>query len=435
MTEVSDLGSLPPEIQAVLRKYRIIGPVKQPDGSVTEGWTQSRISATEGSSDGRPLGDGPLLDPSVISRFLSADKTPNKVWLDWMLFHAGGGKEGMKRSEHLLQKSKALFIEERVKGFTENGRTYPPRPRQEVERLWTANEAKFKADLAVGDQDLAQPPRSIFGYYRHWPGKGRIYEKVALAVQHFQKIETKAKQMNKFMAAQGQDDRMIGLTPKDYPSVESLEQATKQVLQFHDSKKARDDVRIQTVYDDDHLTVIVPLTYAAAVKYGWDSWSWANRKSFEDALRGSGSSWQNAWQNTTGRDQSVFVYIHFKVPMPPWVAYANNEFRRHELDSLALVIPADKLANFNEDSVKLYDTENRANLTLGGIKKQIRDEPKRVYDPEQEENPVHTGPPVYGNDQEAEEVVRHLEAALDALKHWGASFNPNQIVSNFLPNS
>jgi hypothetical protein len=434
MTEVSDFRSLPPEIQAVLRKYRIIGPVKQADGSVAEDWTQTRINSTEGSTNGQPLGNGPLLDPNVIARFLDADKTPDKIWLDWMLFHAGGGKEGQKRSEHLLQKSKALFIEERVKGFTENGRTYPPRPRQEVERLWAQNEAKFKADLAVGDQDLAQPPRSIFGYYRHWPGRSRVYEKVALAVQQFQRVEAKAKQMNKFMLQNNQEDRVVGLRPKDYASVEALELATKQVLQYHASRAARDDVRIQTVYDDDHLTVIVPLTYAAAVKYGWDTWSWANRKSFEDALRGSGSSWQNAWVNTTNRDKSVFVYIHFKVPMPPWVAYSNNEFRRHELDSLALVIPAAQLANFNEDTIKLYDTENRSNLTLGGIKKQIRDEPKRVYDPDEEENPVHTGPPVYGNDDEAEEVVRHLEAGLDALKHWGATFDPRNIVSDFMPN-
>jgi hypothetical protein len=435
MTEVSDFRSLPPEILDVLRKYRIIGPVKQPDGSSTEGWTQTVINSTEGSPDKRPLGPGPLLDPTVIARFLDADKTPNKIWLDWMLFHSGGGKEGQKRSEHLLQKSKALFIEERVKGFTENGRTYPPRPRQEVERLWARNEAQFKADLAVGDQDLACPPRSIFGYYRHWPGRSRIYETVALAVKEFQKYETKAKQMNKFLAANGQEDRIVGFLPKNYASVEALQQATKQVIQFHASKAARDDIRIQTVYDDDYLNVIVPLTYAAAVKYGWDTWSWANKKSFEDSLRGSGPGWNHPWKNTTGRDGSVFVYIRFKVPMPAWVAYSNNEFNRHEFDDLALVIPAKDLANFNEDTVKLYDSENRANLTLGGLKKKIRDEAKRVYDPEQEENPVYTGPPVFQNDQEAEEVVKHLEAALEAVKHWGSTFDPRQIVSDFMPNA
>jgi hypothetical protein len=57
---------------------------------------------------------------NVIARLMAADKTPNKMWLDWMLFQAGGGKEGQKRSEHLIQKSQALFFEERVKGYTEN---------------------------------------------------------------------------------------------------------------------------------------------------------------------------------------------------------------------------------------------------------------------------------------------------------------------------
>jgi hypothetical protein len=439
MTEVSDLGSMPPEVQAVLRKYRIIGPTRAADGTTTEGWTQTRIDSTEGSQEGKPLGPGPLLDPNVIARFLAADKTPTKQWLDWMLFHAGGGKEGQKRSEHLLQKSHALFIEERVKGYSEkvNGQDvfYPPKPRQEVEALWKTLEPRFRADLAVGDQDLASPPRSIFGYYRHWPGKNRIYERVALAVNTFQKLEPKAKQMNKVMAQQDQDANVISFKPNNYSTLDALELAVKQINQFHASKAARSDVRVQTVYDDDFLTVRVPLTYAAAVNYGWDSWAWANRKGFEDALRGGGQSWNNQWKNTTGSQGSVYVYIHFKVPMPPWVAYADNEFRRHELDSLALVIPAADLANFNEDTVKLYDTDNRSNLTLGKIKQQIRDEAKRKYDPEEEETPIHTGPAVYQNDQEAEEVVRHLDAALTALKHWGTTFDPRNIVSDFMPNT
>jgi hypothetical protein len=435
MTEVSDFRSLPPEVQAVLRKYRIIAPVKSADGTTAEGWAQARIDSTDGSGDGHtPLGPGPLLDPNVIARFLAADKTPNKLWLDWMLFHSGGGKEGQKRAEHLLQKSHALFIEERVKGYTENvdGRNvvYPPRPRAEVEQLWKKLEPKFRADLAVGDQDLASPPRSIFGYYRHWPGKSRIYERVATAVNAFQKLETKAKQMNKVVA----EDHLISFNPKDYPSVDALELAVKEINQFHASKTARNDVRVQTVYDDDFLTVLVPLTYAAAVRYGWDSWAWANRKNFDDALRGTGSAWNNEWKRSTA-NQQVFVYIHFKVPMPPWVAYSNNEFRRHEIDSLAMLIPADQLRNFNEDTIKLYDTEGRANLTLGKIKQQIRDEPKREYDPEKEENPVHTGPAVYKDEQEAEQVVQHLDAGLSALKHWGATFDPSQIVSDFMPNT
>jgi hypothetical protein len=347
-----------------------------------------------------------------------------------MMFHAGGGKEGQKRSEHLVQKSHALFIEERVKGYTENGVVYPPKPRAQVEQMWKAVEPKFRADMAVGDQDLASPPRRIFGYYRHWPGYSRIYEKVATAVNSFQKLEAKAKQMNKVVDAEHQ----IGFAPKDYPTVESLELAVKQINQFHASKAARSDIRVATVYDDDHLTVLVPLTYAAAVRYGIDSWTWANKKGFEDALRGSGASWNNPWKQPTSQQQ-VFVYIQFKVPMPPWVAYSNNQFRRHELDSVALLIPADQLTNFNEDTIRLYDAENRANLTLGKIKQQIRDEPKRQYDPEKEESPVRTGPPVYKDDQEAEQIVQHLDAGLNALKHWGATFDPSTIVSDFMPNT
>jgi hypothetical protein len=425
MTDVSDFRSLPPEVQAVMRKYRIIGPVKAADGSVTEGWTQVRIDSTDGSPDGKPLGVGPLLARNVVARLIAADKTPNKMWLDWMLFQAGGGKEGQKRSEHLIQKSKALFFEERVGGFTENGVTYPARSRAEVERLWRANEAKFLVDLTVGDQDLASPPRSIFGFYRHWPGKGRVYERVAVAVNTFLKLQAKAKQLNKIMSDNGMTDKMVSLKPKDYPTIESLEQANRNIHQFHASAKARTDIQVQTVYDDDYLTVLVPLTYAAAVKYGFDEWAFSNQRSFEDDLKNG--------KSRTWNGEDVFVYVDFKVPMPPWMGQVKNgTASRHELDRLALVIPFDEIANLNVDTVKMYDTESRSILTLAALKQQILSEPKRVYDPEQEEFPEHLGAPVFKDEQEAQQVVQHLDAGLSALKNWGRSFDMSKIVSNFM---
>jgi hypothetical protein len=56
------------------------------------------------------------------------------------------------------------------------------------------------------------------------------------------------------------------------------------------------------------LTVLVPLTYAAAVRYGWDEWAWANRKNFDDALRGTGSAWNNEWKSRSNGQAGVCIH-------------------------------------------------------------------------------------------------------------------------------
>ena len=49
-------------------------------------------------SNGRPLGRGPLLDPQVFTKFAELDTSPDKRYLDWMLYQAGGGAVAEKKS-------------------------------------------------------------------------------------------------------------------------------------------------------------------------------------------------------------------------------------------------------------------------------------------------------------------------------------------------
>ncbi len=46
----------------------------------------------------KKLGRGPLMDPEVFTRLASIDPTPDKRYLDWMLFQAGGGAPAFKLS-------------------------------------------------------------------------------------------------------------------------------------------------------------------------------------------------------------------------------------------------------------------------------------------------------------------------------------------------
>src|SRR3546814_3948085 len=55
--------------------------------------------------------------PEVGERFLQADRTPDKKWIDWMLFQAGGGKDAKARGAKLLEGMKDKFLSERVSGY------------------------------------------------------------------------------------------------------------------------------------------------------------------------------------------------------------------------------------------------------------------------------------------------------------------------------
>lgn len=57
---------------------------------------QVKINAK--GSNGRPLGRGPLLDDNVFNRLAELDTTPEKKYLDWMLFQCGGGPKAVAAS-------------------------------------------------------------------------------------------------------------------------------------------------------------------------------------------------------------------------------------------------------------------------------------------------------------------------------------------------
>jgi hypothetical protein len=48
--------------------------------------------------DGQPLGYGPMMDREAFNKFADLDHSPDKRYLDWMLFQAGGGKSAIDKS-------------------------------------------------------------------------------------------------------------------------------------------------------------------------------------------------------------------------------------------------------------------------------------------------------------------------------------------------
>ncbi len=357
-----------------------------------------------------------------------------------MIYQAGGGKTAQKRSDHLMEQTRIRFLKERSDGYTDEKRVYhQPVGKVRAEQLWEKAKSYFQEMCSVADQDFVGPQtHNVFGFYRKWPGRDRLYERVALAVGNFLKLGLKIKSMNTFLSKNDQQN-LVSFKPKDYESIESLTAAAQRVQQFYASKHARKDVRFaagpngeRTIYDDDFMTVRVPLTYAAAVQYGWPKWSWADPEQFEAGLAGKNKGFSDPWQRETGK--SLFVYIQFHVPMPAWVVYKNSRMARYTLNNLALVVPHAKLKTFDVDTIALWDEENNNTITLDQLKQRIRAEAQRPekYDPEEEEYPQKVGPRTFQSTEEAEEVVQHLEAALEATKRWAATFDPNQVVQDYL---
>jgi hypothetical protein len=412
-----DLRTLPKSVIPVLRKYNLISKPSKP-ARARENWTQTVLTTQQ-------LGAGPLLDPEVINRFLQADTTPEKRWLDWMLFQAGGGRPAKGRSKEFLQNIKEDWFSKHVTGYT-NKRTgvkYPPVTPQEAERSWNEAEHRFVTMSEVGDQDLVIE-RNIFGFFRHWPGQNRMYERIALAVAKFLKLRRKVEAVNKHGVE-------VGMEPSDYSDVNDLEAAIKKVDTFFNTRAARQDVRIdqdKKIYDDEVIRVLAPLTYAAAVHYGWGEWDFAGKDAFNAQMTGTGQSWNNPWQKFMS-DGNAFVYIHFKYPVPGWVAFESERFRRYSLQNLALVLKEPQLRKFDPNGTPVYDEENRHVLTLGEVREMILNEPKREYDPEKDEYP-YKNPKVYSDPAEAEEIVRHFDAALKAIAQWGRTFDYGQMVKD-----
>jgi hypothetical protein len=403
---------------AVLKKYHVVDA------------NNRFVEVSLDRPEGKPLGLGPLLAPDAAERLIQADKTPDRKWLDWIFFQAAGGEKSGEASERAMEQVRQHFIEERVNGFqhSETREIYEPVSRQEAEARWNKVEPRFREVLSVGDQD-AVDKLGVFGFYRNWPGGDkRIYERTVAVIEKFQHQYKQLLQMNKEVLREGREGQPT--EPADIKTLEQMEQINRRVERYFASKKAREDIRVQVIYDDDFISALAPLTYAAAVKYGFDEWAWANRARFDEVLQ-SEQSFSDAWKSNTGRG-NIYVYLNFKVPVPSWIARRGQGFARKRLTNLALELSANSLKSVDPDSIVVWDEENRNTLRLRDVKEMILAEPTRQPDPQDEEIPIKRGANVYKSSKEGEEVVWHLDKAVESVVEWASSFDAKKIKSDAL---
>lgn len=393
------------------------------------------------------------MSPDAINRLLGADTTPDKRWIDWIFFQAGGGQAGKDGAVTALRQIRARFIDERTHGWThpDSGEYNQPVPMNVAEQRWANAEQKFRDVLAVGNQDVVRKLR-IFGFFRDMPGENNRYQNVIEVMTKYLKLYSKLLQMNKEQAKEGQPP--LPETPQEIPKWELMGEIATKVERYFASKKARTDIRVETVYDDDVITALIPLTYAAAVRFGYDAWPWASRTGFEQVLSGDRTDFRfrDVWKDKTSRG-NVFVYLTFKVPVPAWITRREGTWEMKDLTDLALELD-EHSAKGNPDSWTVYDQENRNVLTIAQVKQEIMAEPTRevtrnTLTANEPVNPVQAqqaaaaeadnpilrvmrGRNRYQTAEEAQRVVNSLNQAVTAVKRALANFEKTKVKPDVL---
>jgi len=399
--------------EAVLREFRLIDAA----GRLVEAYLER--------PENKPLGHGFKLNLDVIQRLSAADTTPDKRWLRWIFFQAGGGQRAKDASTKALDQTRDRFIAERVNGYEDavTKTVFEPVSKTEAESRWNALESRWSDQLTSADQDVVEHLH-VFGYYRAWPGKDKLYSRVADAVTKILSLSKEIKLMN--LECAETSGKSIASEPSDFATIDDLEGAVKAVERYFASKGARDDIKVDFIYEDDNVRVICPLTYAASVRYGFDNWPFSNRTIFEEVLE-SDNSFRDAWKSTTSR--SVLVFWYWKVPMPSWISRKNNEFCRYELVNLAMEMPRTPSVG---SEPQFHDEELATNLSCNQLKAMILDEPVRLPDPQDEELPVKRGPNAYSSQYEADVRIQSLGRAFAAINCWFNTFDLKRIKSDAL---
>lgn len=384
----------------------------------------------------KPLGMGPKLEASAVQRLIDVDATEGQVWLEWIFNQAAGGSAAKESSERALEQMKQRFMDERLHGY-QHARTreiYPKLPKEDAERRYVEAEPKFREVLFYTDQDLVDK-FGVSGFYRHWPGKDSVYANIEKTVKTWLALQPKLAQMNDELAAEDKERLPVG--PSGIDSVDALVALVTKVERYFMSKAARMDVRLAKcngndyIYNDDYIIALSPLTYAAAVRYGCDSWLWANRETFERVLLDESQNFADAWKADVQRGL-FYVYLRFKCPVPRWVARKNNRFHVYELTNLALQLNRASTSLINDyEKLCFFNEEGHATMHFSDICQLIRQEPYRKP-VEDNEMPIICGPNVYTSVDECETVILHLRYALDAVATWAKSFNPDVVVADAL---
>jgi hypothetical protein len=389
------------------------------------------------------LGHGPIMDQDTFGTFVRLDPSGNSKYLEWMIFQAGGGQSAMCKMHHMWHGESAKdklgqgaairqdFLESSLRGFTdEQGEYHPPVKQATALTRWNdgVHEQMYR-QFHVGDEDVAL--EGGFGFYRHWQSRQSLYDGIVETIKLWHGQQAALKAYNEELRAAGHDAIELDIYAKwsfsgydqsraVYGNLAQLQQAMRAVQW----KKVLLDVRHDTVYDDDLLHVVCPLTVGASVKWGVDKWCTANDSNMQEALTGQ-SPIKSHWENYLA--QGPVVYWCWKIPMPPYLWRLAQHFKTPEMRYL----PAD----FHK-KLRWINAQNMPEASCyKDIKHLILNEHQREC--AKREGDAHELYLSYGNREPGRAwqdealgrtVLETFEASCAAVRLWAQSFDTHRIV-------
>ena len=388
--------------------------------------------------------------PDAVQRLFAADHSQDHHWSEWIFEQAGGGKAARDQTDHHVNYLKQRFIH------------------QYSAEAWAQTEASFLEKMRSADQDVMMKMRGCWGFFRDWPGRDDVYAKVVAAVEKFQEQEASLLEMNQELQHNGQP--VLPALPEQLAELKALTDVNQRVTNWIAAKRVRTDSRVatwkkeKTIYSDDFITAIAPLTYAAAVKFGFDAWDVSNREKFAKVAQGELHG--NPWDKFVANNQFM-VLLKFNVPMPAWVN-RDDDFNLYELTNLLLALDNTMSAS-DPDGWEVWDEENSKTLNIAKVKDIIMREATgtpppaqpaapagggwnaRKAEPHPLMNPAHAAksknwpvkrtqtqyelkPPVdpatnkpqpgWDAQKEAQQIIQHLDMCLAEVRDWAAKFDP-----------
>lgn len=441
---------------------------------VVKKYRLDELTFIDAEANGKKLGHGKLMSDDCLQRFIQADPSGDNKYLDWMLFMAGGGHDAMEKSlllwngespddpnslRNLCYKD---FITEQTQGHTdEKGVRHAPVSKEEAEAAWVKAEPRHLFEFIMGDQDIAA--EDGYGFFREWPGKDGLYERIANVVQLWHQALPKLKAQNDAFqrAARIRSKPHIDWTdqdrafmtkfsdnpvkelveldlyakwkPKDYSQAGATYKTIQAVLrQLSDIRRLqilRDD-RHDVIYEDNVVKVMCPLTVGSSLKHGSSKWCVSNRTEFDRSIDGNNYGTGHNWKHYTQRGPLVFLL--FKVPMPLWCS------------KMAIHVEAGQLAQLERmiSRIAWFDVQNPQGQTykLGDMCQRIQNEHVASYSAVAGMSPDDRALALAGraavcawnNRADASRVEEALDKAVAHIVAWGRVFDTKRIIVDYL---
>jgi len=397
-------------VLVLLRKYHLT----EPDGSLRICYFGKDVSKND------PGVPGPIINPAALNRLIALDASNGKRLLDWILYASGGGEPHVKESERAVELAKAWVLKNRMEGKGREETDIKPMSREEAEADWKANEwPRYEHEYYFADEDLAKDIQyPVFGWFREWPGRNRVYEKIEKAVQAFMMLLKDKKLVSSWNKASPKEKLMTDMAlafwegdqPR-YNDVDALAEFVSGIRTTLARRRAEQSPvtvgkapeggyrtgQNEVIYDDENFTVVIPLNAAAALKKGYNDWCISNRSRWEDYFKSKDKS-KLLW-GSNYYDTGPFAFFAIKKQT------GDSHLRAGHIPAFAAHAQLSKGPGHN-DRFDFWDQENRQANTYSNLVSRLRRVP--------------------GAKESLDAALQEVEAWLAQVKMWKEPEDPRE---------